>query len=90
MVHRGKRSPKSTLKRHIWQTSYQDDTTKEIICKIDPQQAITYLITLTDVYGNKIYPVLDMSLPTSIIQGEVIQDPRGLGSSQQQIGIFQR
>lgn len=73
MVHRGKRSQKSTAKRFILDTSFHDPNAAETISLVTDAMVIQYL--------DSEYPTLP-PLEVDVVRGEVLIDSRGDGSFQ--------
>ncbi len=73
MTHRGKRNPKSFIRRYLLKVSYWDQKTHETINLCEPE---TLVPILTQEYGYVQMSDLD------VVRGEVLIDQRGQGSLQ--------
>jgi len=70
---RGKRSPESTAKRFILDTSFHDRNNADTISLVTQSMVIEHL--------NVLYPESPPP-PIDVVRGEVLLDPRGEGSFQ--------
>ena len=81
LSHRGKRSPRSLVKRYCFSHAFRDDELQETVYIGDSSNCLRFILEQT--YGNIQQSWL------SFERGEVLTNSRGTGSVQCCVGAFQ-